>query len=438
MILANIIPEYLEPSPQALQVYIFCLRRIQSKSIEVLINNKVVSLKPYELVVKIEDITRSTGIREDEIEEQISLLTKLKRIEYHQEGAYDKIKILNVVIPDELLRNDGGNAMEKSETLFVDFADEYLKYVETNLSNKSLANAKRVMKHFKKHFEGKKLSEIAPESIERYKHIREEKGVKRTTINMDIRSLKAAIQVAVDMNYLPSNPIKGVKNMFVDPMRARPITKEEFSQLLNIIEEPWLYWIILFAVSTGLRRGEILNLKWKDVDQNLHTITIQSCEEYRVKNGKTRVLPLNVYAQEILRSVKNETEYVFVNSSGERYSEDYVSKKFKKYIRQLGLHDELHFHSLRATFASWAADDDMSTYHIQEYLGHASMKTTQKYLRPALEALRRSVEKISFLPSMTLQKDEKLLTLITSEKTSNNSTPNTSPNSFSEADGTGS
>jgi site-specific recombinase XerD len=83
---------------------------------------------------------------------------------------------------------------------------------------------------------------------------------------------------------------------------------------------------------------------------------------------------------------------------GERLSDEYVSKRVKKYMRELEFPEELHFHSLRATCASWGLKEGVPIYAVKNLLGHASVKTTETYASYDRESPRLEVQKIA-LPS---------------------------------------
>ena len=88
-------------------------------------------------------------------------------------------------------------------------------------------------------------------------------------------------------------------------------------------------------------------------------------------------------------------DYVFVKENGTRPPSQFISKKFKSYIRAAGLPEEYHFHSLRATFGTWCANNGMSGYTLQNLMGHSSMKVTEGYLTPDLKSFQQELSKIS-------------------------------------------
>jgi integrase len=274
------------------------------------------------------------------------------------------------------------------------FQNEYLQYVKTNMAKKTYDNADRALKKFVGFVGNKPLTKIEPRDLERYKEERK-KEVKIATVNIDVRTLKAALQVAVNWECIEKNPFENVKEIREAKKEPRSFSREEFDKLCNAMEGDWLLNIVIFAVVTGLRLGELLNLKWENVDIENKRFTVVSSSDYQVKHGKIRHMPLNEDALSVLRGQKNEDAWVFVDSGGKKFNGNTVSKKFKKYVRRCDLHDELHFHNLRATFASWVAENKGLPYAIQKLLGHSSFKTTERYLAFNDDSLKDAVEKVS-------------------------------------------
>jgi integrase len=210
-----------------------------------------------------------------------------------------------------------------------------------------------------------------------------------------VRTLKAAFQLAEDWGKINSNPFKKVKEIKVPLKNPRPISRTEFDALCTAMTGDWLLDIVKFAVLTGLRLGEILNLKWDNVDLSNRRITIESSEGDQVKCGKCRVVPLNKDALEVLKGLKNHTAWVFADANDNRFNSNTVSKKFKKYVRSCSLPADIHFHTLRTTFASWGINNGIPAYAMKTLLGHSSVKTTEGYSAFDDNGLREAVEKVS-------------------------------------------
>jgi integrase len=268
-----------------------------------------------------------------------------------------------------------------------------------NLSRKTYDNAERVMRLFCARFGDTPIATLRLEHLEQFKQSRKHSGVSNTTVNIDIRTLKAAMNVAMDMERIGRNPFAKAKQLKVEKHRKKILSKDEFSRILVAIKEEWFYDIIAFNVLTGLRLGEIMNLKWVDYDIPNKSVTIQSSEGYRVKGGKMREVSLCPDAIALLDALPKLGEWIFLGKDGHRYTSSHVSKKFKKYLRQLGFPEEMHYHRLRDTFCTWMAEAGVPPHIIKELAGHSSLHVTEGYLTPNAEAKKSAAKKMR-LPKM--------------------------------------
>ena len=184
------------------------------------------------------------------------------------------------------------------------------------------------------------------------------------TVNISFRAIRSVFSHAVKMQLIDENPFQKSSQIKVPERLPVFLSKNEFIKLLSVVKEPELKDLYLFAVMNGLRLGEILNLQWNSIDMERRLIMLLNSEHFSTKSGKCHAVPMNDAVYEIMsrRSlIRIACDYVFHRKGGQ-LQESYVSHKFKKYIRQLGLNDKLHFHSLRHTFASWLVQDGVSLY----------------------------------------------------------------------------
>jgi len=152
----------------------------------------------------------------------------------------------------------------------------------------------------------------------------------------------------------------------------------------------------VFAALTGMRRGEILNLRWESVDLQRKVLVLQSTASFRVKAGRRRTVPLSESAVYLLRLRENKSKsgYVFEHR-GRQVGESCISHKFKLYVREcFSNSSELHFHSLRHSVASWLVQGGSTLYEVQMLLGHSSSKMTQVHAHLLPETLHGTVNKI--------------------------------------------
>lgn len=399
MNLSIMIPEDLLLEPRLLQMYCYLLRMVCNEPSKVRKDGVTVVLRRLEVAVLERDISHDLALPMSDIEPLLNKLVEVDRIIIDGKDGLMKIRFMKLIFPRSSDNSTEADLRDVTDYWFDDFKTDYLEYVQTNLSKKSLDNAKRVMKLFGAFLGKKRMADVTSPHAEEYKQMRkaQKPPVSDATINMDIRTLKTAFQYATDAGKLHENPLRSVKQIRCPRKQMKSFSHTEFKHLTNHIKEAWLLDIVRFNVNTGLRRGELVNLKWKDVDLANKRMLIQSSEEYQVKHGKFRTVPLNKAAMAIIKGQSKNSEWVFADKDGKKFVDEFVSKKFKGYVRLCKLSEEFHFHSLRATFATWAIAAGMPIYAVKVILGHASVKTTEPYAAYEMDALQKEVEKIVIL-----------------------------------------
>ncbi len=396
MKLSTIIPDFLLSDHKLLAVYCYCLRLAQPENTKILTNGQVVTLRPYEVFIALNKSVLDLKMGEQIIEDAIKKLSDLELIEFSCEGDSRKIRFKYIVLPSTEQKNKSGTVTDINDCWFDEFIPEYLEYVKTNMSYKTYINYLAMVNAFSKWLGRRKISDITGSDLEKYKNAK--KGtVSDNTINIHVRTLKASLELAVTWGKVKENPFKNVKQIRIQKRSTPSLQKDEYDLLRCRISEQWLINLIDFDILTGLRLGELCNLKWSDIDMDKGIITIESDPQYRVKHGKMRTLPLHNEAKAILSMIKRTGEYVFVKEDGTRPSDQFISKKFKSYIREVGLSEEYHFHSLRATFASWCANNGISVYNIKNFMGHSSVQVTESYTSPDVSNMRRELSKLSLV-----------------------------------------
>jgi integrase len=394
MHLSTIIPQFLLPERHLLAVYCFLLRIVKPNSCKQLVDGMIVALRPYEACVHVSVTASELRIEEAEVISAIKTLTELELIDNEILNQTIKIRFKYLVLPSTENVKSTDAVIDGNDCWFDEFVPEYLQYIQTNMSPRTYENYEAIVTAFSKWLGRKKMNELSTADLEGYKNKR--KGlVSDQTINIHIRTLKAAMEVATKLKKIQDNPFRSVKLIRV-PQKATPsLTKAQYVTLIKTVQEPWLIDIIGFDILTGLRLGELVNLRWSDVDLNKCVITIQSTPNYQVKHGKMRVLPLHSEAITILSRKEKAGEWVFLKDDHARPSCQFISKKFKAYSRAAGLPEEMHFHSLRATFASWCANNGVSLYTLQNLMGHSSISVTESYATPDQRNILKELSKIS-------------------------------------------
>jgi integrase len=281
-----------------------------------------------------------------------------------------------------------------AEVRVSEFVELHSQYAKTQFAPKTVEVYRFAFKSLLEFLGDADLSSITSLTIEQYKAQRLQK-VSRESVNIELRALKAAFNRGLDWGVLTTNPFGKVKQIPTTAERPEYLRVEELEFLLSVIRKvTWLKDVVVFAVNTGLRRGEICNLKWERVDLKNRVITVQSDDRYRVKMGKFRIVPLNARAYEVLkkRFHQRNSDYVFTSEHGQKINADFLSKRFKRYLRLAGLGEEIHFHSLRHTFASLLAQARVPLYEIKELLGHSKISVTEQYSHLSPQTLQKAVQ----------------------------------------------
>ncbi len=252
------------------------------------------------------------------------------------------------------------------------FRTQYISFARANLAPSTVILYTGAITTFLKYVGDHLLAEYSPQMIEQFK-ISHLTNVSNTKVNIDFRSLKSIFGTAVNWGLLQENPFKRCKQLRLPQMRPIYLTPEDFQKLLSIIQYDWFRDLVRFAVSTMMRVGEIVNLKWSSIDLERKLILVENTETYRTKTRKSRVIPMNEWVYYFLVKKKRRSEYVFSFLNGKTLRVGYVSSRFTKYVRKAPIDQKVHFHSLRHTGATWLVQNDVPIFTVQHILGHSSV-----------------------------------------------------------------
>ncbi len=283
----------------------------------------------------------------------------------------------------------------KKKVYLKQFKKEYLEYSENHKAYKTFLRDELSFKNFLNFLGNKSLDSIDSKQIDQYLNSRA-KEVKKSTANIELRHLKAGFNKAIQWNYIDNNPFKGIKPFNLPKNAPIFFKQEEIDILLDTIDIVWLKQIVIFAINTGVRIGELTNLEWEDISLKERTIKISNKNDFTTKSKKERVIPINDDLFDLLKNLSKDHAYVFSTGSGEKRDPEFVSKKFKKYVRKAELGEQYTFHSLRHTFASHLVQKGVSLYIVSKLLGHSDLKTTEIYAHLAPETFLDVVNILNF------------------------------------------
>ena len=291
---------------------------------------------------------------------------------------------------------------EKIDMTLEKFLEKWLKeQCEDSLAVKTYNDYRGVVeKHIIPDLGKLKLRNIKPRHIIKYQkdkldngRIRGKGGLSKRTVEKHHRILSKALSDAVvPYQFLKSNPCKNVKAPSPDTPEINPFTEKDMQKIFNKIDEFYFYALIYADRETGLRRGELMGLKWKDINLNNNNIYIQrSIQQVKnkgliFKKPKNKSSYRNIYiSEDVIRIIKrlkkhhlkhnHEDNLVFAYSNGTKIKPNYITKKFKKLLRQINL-GEHRFHDLRHTHATELLKAGVHPKIVQERLGHNKIETT--------------------------------------------------------------
>ena len=300
-----------------------------------------------------------------------------------------------------------------------------LKYTDWALSHqKRGSETLQLIKSNFSPFYDKKLSDMTPWDIQKWRSDKEKAGLAPSSINRRVTTLKALLNKAVEWDVITVNPLNKVKPIKVDrSSRVRYLTSKEEASLrlaldhretdirkgrmsgntwrevrgystlpsLNAPFADYLKPMVLLALNTGLRRGELFNLTWADVDLGRKQLTVEGTT---AKSGQTRHIPLNREAHKLLMDWQKQSNEKLVFPSpvtNERF--DNIKRSWEGLRDRAQLQDFV-FHDLRHTFASKLVMAKEDLYVVKELLGHSTIQMTEKYAHLAPELKASAVEKL--------------------------------------------
>jgi len=277
-----------------------------------------------------------------------------------------------------------------------DYFDFWLDWVERNRSPRTAQRYIEVARHFRYFCSARRFSllrDIKPEHLEQYKAERS-KHIAPNTVAHELTILNVFFNTAIQMGYLTDNPVAKVhrpKRRYTTP---RYLTGDEIRRLLDVSSEyeraVWTTYLL-----TGMRRGELENLEWRDIDFKRNLITVRVRQDFQPKGREARGIPLHPDLKPVLKNVPHRSDrLVFATRSGGRLR--HFDRNFKRCCQKAGI-DGASIHTLRHTCASHLVMAGVPLRTVQDILGHRDIETTMRYAHLEAEHVGSAIAKLDLL-----------------------------------------
>ncbi|MCS4190717.1 integrase [Salinibacter ruber] len=311
---------------------------------------------------------------------------KLKRLEKaHAEGRFDP------------WREDPW--IEKTDQVLIqDAIDQFLDYKKKTVQPTTIDTYRQQLEAWAKQMPMTyHVLDVQPRDARNYVY---DSDIANATRRKRYRHLDVFLGWCDGEEYLDENPIDRVQKPRKEERETPVLDPSDVEKLLDKIDEhratttdatgrrpdvQWLKDAIVIAMYTGLRRGELVSLKWADVDLDSKRISVRNRGDFRTKTGDERSVPLRGKALDQLREIKSrrgevqQTKPVLADQKGDPIRPDRATKRFKEFVRMANLDERICLHSLRHSCVSLLSRRGVSTRIIQKIVGHSSITTTERY-----------------------------------------------------------
>ena len=325
----------------------------------------------------------------------------VEEAEKRQKSASKGVKPTETIVDFKLIQKSG------AKLLFTDYLEQWLKVVRFSIKEITFSSYKTMVENvINPYFRELNiaLTDLQASDIQTFYALQLER-VKPNTVIHYHAVIHKALKHAVKIDLLPSNPADKIERPKKNSFQAGFYDADEMNLLFDAVKGTRLEIPVMLAAFYGLRRSEVIGLKWDSVDFNRNTITIRHTVTTYNIDGKhvtvasdttktkssMRTLPLVPVFRERLATLQVEQKenrrlcgkcynpdyigYVFVDEMGNRIKPNYLSNTFGKLLVNNGLR-VIRFHDLRHSCASMMLANGVAMKQIQEWLGHSDFSTT--------------------------------------------------------------
>jgi integrase len=273
---------------------------------------------------------------------------------------------------------------KRPELLFDVLSDQYMEYAKAN--KRSWKRDYWSIKVLKRWFSDKKLFEITPLLVEKFKSARNTE-VSGASVNRELACLKHMFTKAIEWDIAMTNPVKQVKMFRENPGRIRYLNIEEVDRLIHACNDT-IRPIVIVALHTGMRKQEILDLRWESLDIEQKIIYVCG-----TKSGYDRQIPMSEPVMFAIKGMPKRSEYIFTRPNGEQIND--IRTAYANALKKANIED-FRFHDLRHTFASHLVMNGTDLLTVKELLGHRTIEMTLRYSHLSPEHKRHAIESLKY------------------------------------------
>ncbi len=287
-----------------------------------------------------------------------------------------KLKTEANTILHKFVRDRKENLQTKVVT-FSEFAKLFIE-LATDKTKGTLNGYNAVIKQFLAFNKDRALQQYSVLDIDRFLK-NKEKTDSIATAHAYRKCLNVMFNKAVIWNYLNKNIVVHCIKFKLPEPEPHPMSKEKFKKLIDSVHIEVYKDLFTFAILTGMRKTELINLKPEHIDTERKLIKVLSIAEQKTKSGKTRFVELHKDLIPIYEKYKHQ-EYLFLgHRDRKKLNRKFVGKITKRFITKSGIGNEYTFHSFRASFGYLLLQEGVNLKYISQALGHYSVLITERY-----------------------------------------------------------
>ena len=313
---------------------------------------------------------------------------------------------LNAVLSD----SDNGMVVTRSTVTVLDYLDEWIERAERGLKPTTAASYRNDIGHLKRHLGSVRVQDLTPLMVERAYHQLVKSGLKAKSVRNVHAVLRRALGDAERLGLIVRNPAASARPPKPERVEQSTWTPAELTTFLEFVQDNRLFASFVLSATTGMRRGEVLGLRWRDVDLDagrlsvVHTLTTVGgvpIESDTKTNKSRRRIALDAVTVEVLKAHRKrqreervlagalwqDTGLVFTLEDGSAVHPDRYSRRFSTLVRKAGV-PRIRLHDVRHTNATIALEAGVHPKVVSERLGHATVGITldlYSHVSPAID-----------------------------------------------------